>query len=351
MLQDFSVVGDNISYKEKKLLDYVLSKYELAVNNIYKQKDIYKIECDHRSVCLKKLKQGKNTILNRNYILENLHNAGLENISKIQKTTEGSVFVKTHKYNFYVTDFIEGEECDFASLSEAIEYGKLLARIHSLLNNIDVRRLKIKSKLEDLPREFYDKLLNLEKFKQIIQKKIIKNEFDLMYLNYIDNFYNLGTLALNVLYSSNFYKIAKESSIKRTLSVGDIYNYIRKCNGTDYFVLEINNLSIDLQIMDLGKFLTKLMYKEDYQWNFDKAKHIIEGYSAINPLNREDLELILATITFPHKFWKLGKRRYLKHKGWSEPKYISKIDKIINNYSLQQKFFTDFLNFINSQTA
>lgn len=341
----------NISYKENKILNFVLSKYELKVNDIHKYRDMYRIECPDKEVCLKRVKHGKNTILNRNYLMENLQSSGFNNIERLLKTKEGNLFVRSHKYMFYISEYKYGEECDLTNISEAVKCACLLGKLHSLFNNIETRGLKLKSKLEDLPKVFYDRLLNMEKFKQIIEKKRIKNDFDLMYSNYIDNFYSIGTMALNMLNNSNFYNLTKETEIKKRISIGDAYSHSVKKNSGDCFIVELNNINMDIQIMDLAKLISNLMYKQHYQWDFNKAKQIIEGYAASKPLNKKDLELILAVIIFPHKFWKLGKKRYIKQKGWSEPKYIRKIKRLIDCFDLQQKFFSDYMNFINSWTV
>ena len=49
---------------------------------------------------------------------------------------------------------------------------------------------------------------------------------------------------------------------------------------------------------------------------------------------------MLALIIFPHKFWKLGQKRYMKQKKWSETKYLHKLNKITCHNETQEKFFT-----------
>jgi Ser/Thr protein kinase RdoA (MazF antagonist) len=98
--------------------------------------------------------------------------------------------------------------------------------------------------------------------------------------------------------------------------------------------------------MDLGKFIRRLMTKSDFQWNFSKARYIIEAYHTQNPLSAEELEVMLALIIFPHKFWKLGRKRYIKQKNWSENKYMHKLEKVIKYSDLEQNFIDDYQNFI-----
>jgi CotS family spore coat protein len=348
MIQDIFAEEGNSCYKDKNLLKFVLSKYELEVKNVIKRRGVYEVDCVSGKFCLKKVKHGKTSILNENYLIENLQRNGFANIKKMLRTREGNLIVKTNKYFFCISEDVEGEDCDLGNTEEAVNCAILLGRLHSSLNNLDTKVLNIKSKLKDRPKIFYDKLLTLEKYKQIIQKKRIKNEFDLMYLNYIDNFYNMGSMALNILNTSNYYILTKESFRKKTLCIGNFYsqNIIRRDDG--YYISDLNNIYIDLQVLDLAKFIRRLMNKKQYKWNFHLAKHIIDGYSTEKTIKKEELEFMLAVITFPDKFWKLGKKRYIKQKDWSEPKYTQKIEKLINQFTFQQKFFMDFLNYINN---
>lgn len=90
------------------------------------------------------------------------------------------------------------------------------------------------------------------------------------------------------------------------------------------------------------------MFKKAYQWDFDKAKLLIEAYSEVNKISKSELEAMLAIIAFPHKFWKLGKKRYLKHKSWSELKYMHKLTKLVKYDSVEQKFLENYIEYVNS---
>jgi len=57
---------------------------------------------------------------------------------------------------------------------------------------------------------------------------------------------------------------------------------------------------------------------------------------------------MLALIIFPHRFWKLGKKRYLKYKNWTEERYIGKLNKLIQYDKLQQKFLENYIEYVNN---
>lgn len=88
------------------------------------------------------------------------------------------------------------------------------------------------------------------------------------------------------------------------------------------------------------------MTKKEYMWNFEKAKQIIEAYNSVNKLSKDEMEVMLALIAFPHKFWKLGKKRYVRHKNWSENKYINKLNKIVLNNKCEQSFIEEYISYL-----
>jgi len=57
---------------------------------------------------------------------------------------------------------------------------------------------------------------------------------------------------------------------------------------------------------------------------------------------------MLALIIFPHKFWKLGKKRYVKYKNWNELKYMHKLNRLLKYNELQQQFIEDYLNYVSN---
>ena len=92
---------------------------------------------------------------------------------------------------------------------------------------------------------------------------------------------------------------------------------------------DLDSITIDIHLNDLGNLIRRLMSKRSYKWDFNKAKILIEAYSSINKLDKNELEVMLALIIFPYKFWKLGKKRYIKHKDWDESKYMYKLTRLI----------------------
>lgn len=335
-----------ITNKEMQILTTVIRKYNFELVSAEKVRNVYMIITNRGKFCLKRIKHGRIKAKNGCILTEELLSNNFTNAAKYFRTKDGTFYVSYKKNIFYLTEWIEGEKFDLTNIDEAVSCTKLLAQFHSISNIIDHEKLHIRINLKNWPKIFADNLNYIEKFKRIIVNKRIKNEFDVLFLENIDNFYNRGVAAINMLNKSAYYKLSKVANDDKTICHNSFYYQNIVKNDGDYFICDFDSIIIDLQISDLGKLIRRLMFKKNYGWNFDFAKILIEAYNSINRLNKEELEIMFALIIFPNKFWKLGQRRYVKQKKWSETKYLHKLNRIIGYNETQEKFFTDYLIFL-----
>ena len=341
-LEHFNIITN----KEMQILITVMHKYNLELVSAEKVRSAYKIITGNGKFCLKRMKHGRNKVKNGCILTEELLSNKFTNTAKYFRTKDGDFSVSHKKNIFYLTEWIEGYECDLTNIDEAIKCTKLLAQFHNISNKIDHNKIHIPNNLKNWPKIFASNLNDLEKSKTIIINKRIKSEFDVLFLENIDNFYNRGIFAINMLNKSEYCKLSKLANDNKIICHNSFYyqNIIKK--DGEYFIIDLDSIMIDLQISDLGKLIRRLMFKKTYGWDFNFAKALIEAYNSTNRLSREDLEIMLALIIFPHKFWKLGKKRYMKQKSWSETKYLHKLNKVISYNETQEKFFQDYLNFL-----
>ena len=305
---------------EKKTVNNVLKKYEFIVKEFTKFKSSYKVKTEDGYVCLRKIRHGKNKIVNGELLCSKLKENGFINIAKYYKTKTGSNYIKSGNCIFFVTEWIDGEECNLKDILEAKECVKLLAKFHLASVNINLKQFNVKNNLKNWPKIFSNALVDLEKFKKMIEHKKLKDDFDIKYLKHIENFYCRGMDALGFLNASEYYKISQTANDKKSITFDSFYyqNIIKAKDG--FYMIDIDSI-IDIHVNDAAKLIRRLMFKEEYKWDFNKGELLIEAYNSINKLSKNEIEVILALIIFPHKFWKLGRKRYVKHKNWTQEKY------------------------------
>lgn len=333
---------------EKRIIQSVLDRYNFQILNIFRIRSAYKIETTSCNLCLKKMKHGRIKVRNGLTLVDGLAKNGFTSIANYYKTKDDKLYVKRKKYIFYVTEWINGMECSMSNIDETCECVKLLAEFHSASRKIDTKNLKLKSNFKNWIQVFNSNLNDLERFKKIIEGKKIKNQFDTDYINLIDNFYSRGIMSIQLLNKSQYYNLSKQAEKNKTICHNSYYyQNIIKSNGK-YYIIDLDSIIFDLQINDLGKLIRRLMFKKEYTWDFSKAKHLIEAYNSVMRLSKNELEVMLALIIFPHKFWKLGKKRYTKHKAWNEDKYMHRLDRLVRYDKLEEDFLKDYLKFLDS---
>lgn len=335
-----------ITEKEKYFIKKILKYYKLQVLNIKRVRSVYKVETNHGNICLKQIRKNKMKPVNGSILVEELAKHGFPYTAKYFKAANGNLFVKHNKCYYYVTEWINGHESDLNDLNEACKCMELLANFHITALKIDGSKLKLRNNLKNWPKIFSNNLNELQYFKYIIENKKVVTNFDSLYNSVMGDFFNMGIAALHLLNSSDYYSLSKNASSKRSICHDSIYyqNIIKK--DDDYYLIDLDSIKIDININDLGKVIRRLMFKKEYQWDFNKAKELIEAYSSVNPLSKGQVEAMLSMIVFPHKFWKLGKQRYIKNKHLSEATYIKKLNKLIQFDSLQQKFIKDYIIYV-----
>jgi len=338
--------SNTVSNKEMRMLLSVMHKYNLKLLSAEKVRSAYKVITESGKFCLKRRKHGKSKIKNGCVLTEELILNKFTNTAQYFRPKDGTFFVKYKKNIFFLTEWIEGSECDLTNIDEAVNCTKLLAQFHNISNMIDHNKMDIPRILNNWPKVFASTLNNFEKFKRIIDGKRIKNEFDILFFGNLENFYNMGMSAIDILNKSQYYKSQKLANDNKMICHNSFYyqNIIKK--DGEYFIIDLDSITIDLQVSDLGKLIRRLMFKKAYGWNFYFAKVLIEAYNSVKVLEKQDLEIILAFIIFPYKFWELGKKRYMKQKKWSEAKYLHKLIKITNYSKAEQKFFNDYSAFL-----
>lgn len=337
---------NELTSREKSILNDVIKKYDFQVYDILKARSAYKLITSKGNFCLKKMKHGERRIVNGSLLTYHLNEKGFTNTASYIKTKNGMTYVKLKKFLFYLTTWIDGNECTMDSIEEVLKCTELLARFHLAARNIE--------KL-DFSVHYYNSIIlfsnfinDFAKYNVIINEMKLRNEFDQIYQQNLGYYTSRGYKALNLLEKTGYDNLLGEAKKNKTICHDSFYYQNIMKDDKKYYIIDLDSIMIDVQVVDLAKFLRRLMYKKEFEWDFNYAKEVIETYSSIKKLSLDEVNLILAYIAFPHKFWKIGRKRYLKKKNFSEGKFNHKLRRIIKFKDKEEKFIEEFNNFINS---
>ncbi|HBF76272.1 MAG TPA: CotS family spore coat protein [Clostridiaceae bacterium] len=347
MQEEYKPVSINsiVNYSDNQNIQKILSYYSIIPDEVVKIRSVYKIKYRNKYYCLKKLNHPNNKVSNGKKLVDILNSRGFYNTAIYIPTNDGRNCVRHKNKAYYITNWIDGRECkidDFEELKKAIS---LLATFHIKSSMINTKELKLegpKNWIEELKKQQND----IENYKRIISNKKILTSFDKLYLRYIDDFNHHLNLSIELLMKSNYLSMRDSVMTKHTICHDSYYyqNILVDSNGKLY-IIDLESILYDVHVYDIAKFIRRIMYKKSYAWNFNYVKELIYEYDKISKLTKEDLEVLLAFLIVPHKFWKLGKKRYVKKKKWSEDKYLKKLYKYIKYIDKKNEFIKIYCDF------
>ncbi|HYF82896.1 MAG TPA: CotS family spore coat protein [Clostridia bacterium] len=339
----------NITHDESLMLAEVLKHYDLNIEQVDKVRSAFKVFSDKGIFCLKRVSHGYVKAKKSFYIMMHLKERGSENIVDYYYTKDGKAFIKRKDAAFYLTYWIDGRETSFSSIDEILRCSELLSNFHNQAKGFEApRHVKIKSHTSKWKKTFTKCRNELGKFKEFIDKLKLKAELDYTYRSSIDFFRKEAELAIRILDHSRYNELC-DYYINERYVCHDSYYYqnILIDNDDRLFIVDLESSQYDIPVSDLGKFIRRILSKKKFRWDFDLCRKIIESYSKVRPMTKAEYEILLALLIFPHKFWKLGKKRYVKSKKWNEDKYRKKLRRLLREREYKREFIYCYINFYN----
>lgn len=335
-----------------------LKRYRLKIYNIYRARGAFLLETDCGLKLFKCFEGSKNRALFEHKVKEHLFEQGFLPIDQFVKTMDDEIISEDSQGNQYIMkNWYWGEECNLKELSQIEAAAANLARLHSLLKNVEFTREQMEYNVADDLLDTFDKRnRELKRVRAYIREKKQKNEFEVSYLNYYETFYQQGLLAAKLLGESIYRELIEDSVKQRKVCHGN-YNYhniimlknksealtktyvppgwINKQpvfatdlsgNGSSIVTTNFEKSHIGIQISDLYQFVRKVMEKND--WDILYGSNMIEAYDRVKPISKAELNVLYLLLLYPEKFWKITNYYFNGKKSWVSGRSIQKLNNI-----------------------
>jgi CotS family spore coat protein len=339
----------DIDDEEMELLEKILENYDINYKSVEKVRSAYKISTEDKIYCLKMLGKGYKRA-DKSFFLSNaLREKGFDNVARYIFTKDGKHLVKNKKSSFYLTEWIESREVDFKSIDDILDCARFLADFHNTAKDLVIpENLRFRNNHNRWKETFLDHIATVEKIAQKLETKSKKTGFDLIYQNNLHIFRGEAGFALQLLETEEAKSAFKAAEEESCICHDSFYyqNILRDLNGKLYLV-DLESSQLDCPMSDLGKFMRRILCKGIFKWDFDLCRQIIDAYNEVRPISQTELYPLLSIMAFPHKFWKFGKKRYIKKKDWTEEEYQNKLKKVINMQKYKIEFVRNFMMFYN----
>lgn len=345
--QSETIFNPDISQKEIKMLDEVLKHYDFHTASVEKIRSAYKVCTDKGDFCLKRVSHGYRKAKKSFYLMKHLMENGCDNIAEYYNTKANKALIKYKDAAFYLTHWIEGREASFSRTEEILKCSMLLASFHNLAKGFKTpKHVKIRSHTKKWEKGFNKCTEEMKGFKKYIDKLALKSEFDYIYRDSIDFFMNEAEYSISILEHSRYDDLCRYYSDENYVCHDSFYYQNILIDKNDkLYIVDLESCQYDMPVSDLGKLIRRVLSKKRFKWDFDLCRRIIESYCKVRPLAREEYEILLSILVFPHKFWKLGKKRYIKNKQWNESKFRRKLRRLLREKRYKSEFIYCYINF------
>jgi CotS family spore coat protein len=343
--------GENSSAKEyisdKEYADVysILKSYSIEPASIEKIRGVYRIDGNGKLYSLKKIRHSKYKAY-KGYILSDyLKRRGFNNVITYILNKKNEIGVNKGKYLYYITEWINGSEADLNSLDDLKRCAVLLGNFHNAAEGCRFGRFA-GERSKDWLQEMGKKRRDIEAFKRSIESLPSRCSFDSEYYKEADSYIERMDEALGLLSEDMFRKLTiKAFSDRQVCHDSFYYQNIISGDDSNLYIIDLDSAVYGLSCYDLAKFIRRMLFKSEYAWKFSAAENIISEYRKIRDLSYEEICAMLSFIIFPHKFWKLGKKRYIKDKNWSDFRYENKLYKVVRYKDEIVQFMKDYKEF------
>ena len=196
-----------------------------------------------------------------------------------------------------------------------------------------------------LKEEYLRHNRELKKVRKFARGIAPKGEFEFAFLKYFDQMYQWADVAIRELEASGYEELYQESIESGCMTHGE-YNYHNVLilrQGGHVAVTGFEKFKRDVQVEDLYYFLRKVMEKNG--WKIRLGDNMMNAYSAIRPLEKEELEYLKIRLIYPEKFWKVVSTYYHSNKAWVPVKNVEKLTMAIRQNEEKKRFLEEIFAF------
>lgn len=348
--EDLEIRYTNKNYLVQYELDIELFKsFGLNVIDVVPLRGVFLVFTESEKKLLKKMDISKDKIYFINQCLDYIRKK-YGNLMTFHKTVDGMLYKECNGDIYCVMDIIDGRECEVANPVDLQIASENLAHMHKSgegivsymayeHHNILRDNIKLKGAID----KFYRNIDSLNSYKQWVTKYIYKNEFDNIFLEYVDMYIGEIKESIALLKSYGYEKICGEKD-KVTFCHGDLAHHNILIKDEEAYFIDFDYSAVDLKVVDLATFINKTVKLFEYDINM--AKNIIDSYEKVNPLMDDEKGILYALLRYPHDFYQISRDYYEKRKLWDYNVFLDRLVKKVNYKEEREEFLKELKGFI-----
>ncbi|NMB46548.1 MAG: CotS family spore coat protein [Firmicutes bacterium] len=334
--------------KDQAELKMALANWSISPQAISSYKDVYQVKTLEGIYCLKEIDKKPRRALALEGVFEHLMKQDFAKTVKAHRTKDGRIMGQTPAgRNYILTDWLVGRKPAFRSSNQdLIGAATTLALFHQAsIGFIAPPGGKLRSRLNRWPNRFSSRLRQVVALRDTLDHKPFLDNFDRAFIEYYPWILDRAQDGWCVLAISGYDHLVEKVRKSHSFCHGDVAerNFIVASTG-EYCLIDFDLARRDMRVADLYKFFRDAMKKR--HWDFLAAKLILDAYSEVDSLDPEELTVLYALLSYPHKMIHLLLRYYIKREGksygWSTRKFIEKFRELGKQQVMIDRFLEDF---------
>lgn len=312
------------------------------IKQITPARSAFRIVTDRGSFCLKKLRV---PIEDMDFIfeaVEYLRGKGFGNALGIVKQKNGDNFIGFNGEKYFLTEWIDGRECDFQNPMDVDAAVRVLSSLHRAAEGYSPALCPQSRYYYGKWSENFTKMIDeMKQIKEQVLNKPCKNDIDETFLSYVDMCITDGEEALLLLNKTDYKGLSEDARMKGGFIQHDFahHNILHTFDGKTY-VVDFDYVIMDIRMHDVGSLIIRNMKRSN--WDFDKALDILEGYNRRNPISSEELKVLVPFFLFPQDFRVVYRQYYIERRVWDEEDYTDKMNTKSEYALMRRKFIEEY---------
>lgn len=341
---------DTFTMENKQRDRDILSDYNLNlklfnimgfdVHDIAPVRNVFRITTQKGMYSLKRVIYEKEEIDFIMSAVEHLKQNGFQNVMDYMPREGGSMFYEYDGEKYYLTKWIDGRELDYLNPLDLQAAAKLLGQLHTASQGFDTSAVPASRNMLGMwPKNFKDRILEMKEMKFRALLKRAREDFDRIFLDFVDMCLEDGNRALKLLADSPYEALVDKAKEERGFIHHDYahHNLIQSFDGKLY-VLDFDYCAIDVRVHDLGSLIIRNMKKTG--WDIDRALYIIESYNKVSAVSNDELKVLVPFFLFPQDFWQISRQYYIEKKDWGDRDYLDKMN-TKSQYTISRRQFIE----------
>ena len=327
-----------------KIKSYVEENYGLKVDDIEKVKNSYKIITKDEGYCLKVIKYEFSHFYFILSAMKHLQKNGFTNIPKFIMNKEKKEYGSIDGKYVYLTKWIPSRVSNYDNPLELTRISSELAKLHQCSKGFTLgKNMKPRIGWFSWSNVFETRKNEILDFKNRINQKSYKSEFDLLYLENIEEEVERAEKSILGLQKNNYLKIMEREVFKRSFCHHDYAHHnILIDNNKNINVIDFDYCILDSHLHDLCSLLIRNM--KDGKWDEEKSNLILNAYGENMETRQDEIPLIREFIRFPQVFWQIGLQVYWEQQPWGEDFFKNKLEKYLDDREEREEFINSYFS-------